>query len=92
MEDLRKVRCPECKEFYTFPEGLPPEFCPACTEKNEEQANILRELIRCNKGINAMELQKMTGIHINFITKMMDDGEIAPITETPPPLKAKRWT
>ena len=72
----RKIRCPRCKEFYNFNDGLPPNACPDCVVKREAQIQNLRDLIRENKGINAMELQRQTGIPINFIMKILNEGDI----------------
>jgi len=76
LEDLRKVRCHRCKEIYTFNEGLPPDYCPKCTEEKEANIRKIRDLIRDNRGICAMELEKLTGIPINFILELLNKGEI----------------
>ena len=72
----QKVRCPRCKEFYELDEGLPQDFCPTCTNQREAQIQHLRDLIRDHKGINAMELNRRTGIPISFIMNVMREGEI----------------
>jgi hypothetical protein len=72
----RTVRCPRCKEFYSFTDGLPPAYCPKCTEKKEAQTQQIRDLIREHKGINAIQLERMTGIPISFIMNVMKEGEI----------------
>ncbi|MCL2199888.1 MAG: hypothetical protein FWB80_13295 [Defluviitaleaceae bacterium] len=74
-QEIPKVRCPRCKEFYEVDEG-PTDYCPACTSQREAQVQHIRDLIRDNKGINAMELERRTGIPISFIMKVMRDGEI----------------
>jgi hypothetical protein len=73
----KTLRCPKCKDFYTFEEGFPPSACPECMTKREAQTRRLRELISKNKGINAMELARRTNIPINFIMKTLNEGEIA---------------
>ncbi|MCL1845492.1 MAG: hypothetical protein FWF77_06280 [Defluviitaleaceae bacterium] len=74
--DARQVRCPKCKDFYEFFVGLPPKACPECLQKREAQIQHVRELIRENKGINAMELNKHTGVPVGFIMKMLQEGDI----------------
>ncbi|MCL1882390.1 MAG: glycoside hydrolase family 78 protein, partial [Defluviitaleaceae bacterium] len=80
--EVRTIRCPSCKEFYSFIEGFPPCACPECMEIREEQRKHLREIIRENKGINAMELQKLTEIPISFILQVLEDGDITLETNT----------
>jgi hypothetical protein len=72
----KTLRCPRCKEFYSFDEGFPPSACPDCLAKREAQTQRLRDLIRTNKGINAMELARRTNIPITFIMKILQEGEI----------------
>jgi len=72
----RRVRCPRCKELYTFQDGLPPNACPDCTAKREAQIQHVRELIRSSPGINAMEVSRVTGVPINYIMKILADGDI----------------
>ncbi|MCL1861973.1 MAG: hypothetical protein FWF78_00215 [Defluviitaleaceae bacterium] len=74
--EMRKVRCPRCKEFYELDTVMPIEYCPTCTNQREAQVQHIRDLIRDNKGINAMDLASKTGIPITFIMNVMRDGEI----------------
>jgi uncharacterized protein YbaR (Trm112 family) len=74
--DVRTIRCNRCKEFYSISEGLPTGYCPKCTELKEAQTQLIRDLIRENKGINAIQLERQTGIPISFIMNVMKEGEI----------------
>jgi hypothetical protein len=91
MEDLRKVRCRRCNEFYTFAQGLPPELCPTCADEKETQVKQIRELIRENRGICAMELEKMSGIPIALILESIDNENITEKKETPLPTERGRF-
>ncbi|MCL2387535.1 MAG: hypothetical protein FWC89_08320 [Defluviitaleaceae bacterium] len=79
-ETTRTIRCPRCKELYhvVYP---PRQYCPPCEEKREEQIQNVRDMIRENKGINAIELERLTGVPINFIMKIMREGEIGIIRQ-----------
>lgn len=74
--EKRQLRCPRCKEFYSFFVGLPKKACPDCLQKRESQIEHLRTLIRGNPGITAMELQLQTGVPFDFIHKMLEDGGV----------------
>ena len=74
MVDLRTIRCPRCKEMYTYDHGLPPECCPECREIEVEQIRELREMVLQNRGISAIELQTKSGVPTEFISKLVDDG------------------
>lgn len=76
QQESRKIRCPRCKEFYTFSEGIPPKDCPECSKKRLAQIEHVRKLIRENRGISAMELNRQTGVPVSFIMKMVNDGDI----------------
>jgi len=75
IQIARTIRCSKCKVLYhvTYP---PRSCCPACEKKREEQIQNVRNMIRANRGINAMELERLTGVPINFIMKIMREGEI----------------
>ena len=70
----RTIRCPRCKEMYTYEVGLPPECCPKCKEIEIEQGKELRELVLQNRGITAIELQQKAGVSVEAISKLMDSG------------------
>ena len=80
MNDMRRVRCKRCKEFYVYEIGLPPEFCPDCEKERQGQAQLLRDIVWENRGITGFELHEMTGIPIEVVMKHVDDGllEVAP--------------
>ncbi|MCL1878856.1 MAG: hypothetical protein FWF80_08350 [Defluviitaleaceae bacterium] len=78
--DTRQIRCPKCKEFYEFFIG-PPRACPDCMAKREAQIEHVRKLIRGNRGITVMELQRQTGVPTSFIMKMLEDGEVEKFSE-----------
>ena len=74
--ESRKLRCPRCKEFYTIDIGLPPECCPDCAKKREEQIDALRDLLWEKRGLNAMRLHSLTGLPIEVITSVINEGDL----------------
>ncbi|MCL2216822.1 MAG: hypothetical protein FWB91_07350 [Defluviitaleaceae bacterium] len=76
MSELRKLRCQRCKEFFTIDIGLPPECCPKCAKEREEQISQLRQLLWEKRGLNAMSLHSMTGLPIEVITNIIDEGDL----------------
>ncbi|MCL2840763.1 MAG: hypothetical protein FWE05_08310 [Defluviitaleaceae bacterium] len=74
MNEQRKLRCPRCKEFYVHSIGLPPECCPECMKKREQQISDLRDLLWKKRGLNAMNLHSITGLPIEVITNVIDEG------------------
>ena len=72
----RKLRCPRCKKFYTIDIGLPPECCPDCAREREEQISNLRDLLWEKRGLNAMSLHSMTGLPIEVITGVINEGDL----------------
>ena len=76
MNNLRKVRCPRCKNFYTYETGLPPACCPKCALEKENQTRQVRDLLWENRGLNAMQLHEKTGLPIERITGYINNGDM----------------
>ena len=76
MESIRELRCRRCKKFYIYEDGFTPDYCPECTAIKDGHIKNLREIVRENRGICAMELEHMTGIPIGLIMELINKGEI----------------
>ena len=72
----RRIRCPICKEFYDLVIWNPPPCCNKCKSEREEMEKSVRELIRENKGISAIEVEQLTGVSIKVIMKLLENGSI----------------
>ena len=72
----RTIRCPKCKEFYELVIWSPPPVCDNCVKERESMLNELRETIKNNKGLNAIDLEKRTGIPLKIIMKALENGAI----------------
>lgn len=58
---MNMVRCPVCKKKYQF-NGLPPQYCPECYLKEEEQYQRVRALVKERPGISILEASEITGV------------------------------
>lgn len=76
QQEPHKLRCPRCREFYEHFIGMPKECCPKCTEEREKQISELRDLLWQKRGLNAMKLHSMTGLPIEVITNVINEGDL----------------
>jgi len=72
----RMIRCQHCREFYEHIEGCVPQFCPKCTAELDEMKKNIRDLIRKNKGICVLEVEKLTGFPVSIIMETLNEGSV----------------
>jgi len=77
--DLRSIRCKRCKqmfEFEGFEGGQPPKRCPRCKDIEMQQYSMVRELVRDNPGITALEVSAYTEVSLPTILGFLKDGRL----------------
>jgi hypothetical protein len=59
--------------MYSF-EGLPPDSCPQCKARKDAQYQRVREIVKDNPGITALEVHAITEVPITTIAKYIEAG------------------
>ena len=72
---MKTIRCNRCKQMFEF-EGLPPECCPSCKEKENERHQIVRDFIKQFPGVNALEIAKHTKVPVSVIMNYIKSGDL----------------
>lgn len=72
---MNTIRCNFCRQMYSY-DGLPPEACPQCRSRREAQYQQVRELVKDNPGITAMEVHEITEVPLLTIARYIETGRL----------------
>ncbi|MCL2500133.1 MAG: hypothetical protein FWE90_07320 [Defluviitaleaceae bacterium] len=70
---MNTVRCQLCKQMFSF-DGLPPDSCPDCKRLKDIQFQSVREIVKDNPGITALEVHGRTDIPLPTIVRYIESG------------------
>ncbi|MCL2189965.1 MAG: hypothetical protein FWC16_13305 [Defluviitaleaceae bacterium] len=70
---MNTIRCNVCKKMFSF-DGLPPEACPPCRERKNALFQEVRQMVKENPGITALEVHHRTGVPIPNLVKYIESG------------------
>jgi hypothetical protein len=59
--------------MFTF-DGLPPESCLPCRQRKDVQYQKVREMVKDNPGITALEVHERTEVPLSTIAKYIESG------------------
>jgi len=55
-------------------DGLPPDSCPTCKRLKESQFQSVREIVKDNPGITALEVYERTHVPLPTIVRYIESG------------------
>ena len=66
--------CPRCDKLFN---KISSPCCPPCQEEEEKDYEIIRSSLEENPDINSEGIAELTGVKLEVIMRMLDDGRIA---------------
>lgn len=70
--------CSICGKFFSHDGNTK---CPKCYDKYVKEYNIIREYVASHAGVTPMELNTVTGISINSILKLIEEGAVSCVNQ-----------
>lgn len=71
-------KCPRCNKMFN---KMHAAVCPACLSAEEVDADSVRETLDENPNLNAEQVAEITGVDIQVVLRLIEQGAIACITE-----------
>lgn len=71
-------KCPRCNKMFN---KIHSAVCPACQKSEESDADAVRKTLQENPNLNAEQVAEITGVEIQVVLRLIEQGAIACVTE-----------
>ncbi len=68
------TKCPRCEKLFNKPENSQYPVCNLCIDEEQKDYEKIRKVLEEHGNINAIEISEKTGISLDVILRMCDQG------------------